>query len=300
LASTIIAPAPIRRSPKTGAGRDAGVAVVGGVALGEEFRVFEFTAQEHLVPWHEHLVEHAHRGGLAVLVAEDSLVGAGSAGGSRDDGEALGVDGHRAGDGEVAIGRGHGPPRQHQQFVHVGRRGDDGLGARDHDAIRAPCDHVHVGIGVVLLMGTQAAIALGIGHGDADRQVFVLHALEVGAQARVVFTAYRVIEAVRQLPRGVQAVHRQVTHRTAGFLAGEAREFELGEQVVAVAIQGDEAIDLPGARGVGRECDGGVGRVERVVIGHADGVDAGREARLVGHRSDGVAIDEHARLVAAQ
>ena len=41
-------------------------------------------------------------------------------------------------------------------------------------------------------------------------------------------------------------------------------------------------------------------RVECVVIGHADGVDARREARLIGDTRDGVAVDEYARCVAAQ
>ena len=41
-------------------------------------------------------------------------------------------------------------------------------------------------------------------------------------------------------------------------------------------------------------------RIEGIIVGDADGVDAGRQHRAVSDAIDALAIDEHARLVAAQ
>ena len=274
--------------------------MMGRVALGQKFRVLIFAAQEHAIPGYEDLIEHAHCGGLTILVAEDGLVRARPPGRARDDGQALRIYRYRAGDGEVAILGGHGATGQHQQLMHIGRRSDDGLGARDHHAARLLADDVHIGVRIVLLVRAQAAIALRVGHGDADGQIAVLYVFEIGTQARVVFAAVGLVETMGELPGGVQTVHAQVTHGAAGFLADQPRVFELGQQILAAAIERQEAVDLSFARSVRRERERRMRRIQRVIVGHTDGVDAGREARLVGDAGDKRAIDVHPRRVAAQ
>ena len=184
--------------------------------------------------------------------------------------------------------------------MHVGRGRDDGLHAGEHDAVGAPCGDAHVGIGAGLRVRSQAAIALGVGHGDADGQVALLHVLEVGAEARVILRVRRRVEPVGRLPQGIQAVHAEIAHGAAGFLAHQARVFELGEQVVARVVQRHKAVDRAVGGEAGSTRQRGVRGVQRVIVGHPDRVDAGSQARLVGNRLDGIPVDEHARPVAAQ
>ena len=87
---------------------DAGMAMVGRVGLGEELGVLGLATQEHAVPGNEDVLEHAHGSGLSVLATEQRLRLAGTAGRTRDHGQAGGVDRHCAGDREVAILGGHG------------------------------------------------------------------------------------------------------------------------------------------------------------------------------------------------
>ena len=47
--------------------------------------------------------------------------------------------------------------------------------AADHDAVRSFLDHMHKQVRVGLLVGSQAPISLGIGHGAVHRPVFFLH-----------------------------------------------------------------------------------------------------------------------------
>ncbi len=130
-----------------------------------------------------------------------------------------------------AIVAAHGASRQHQQLVHVGRRGDDGLGARDHHAARTTLHHVHVGIGVGLLMGAQAAIALGISHRDGHGEVARLRVVHILEKARVVVGAVLGIDAMGRLEHCVEAVHGEVAHGAAGLLAHHPGELQLVHQV---------------------------------------------------------------------
>src|SRR5690606_21459583 len=102
---------------------------------------------------------------------------------------ALGIHGHGAADGKIRVLSRHRPTRHDQQLVHVGRAGNDGLGAADHDAIAAALLDVHVDIGIGLPTGPLRAVTLGIGHGDTERQVLVLNAVKVVDEAGVIFGA---------------------------------------------------------------------------------------------------------------
>jgi hypothetical protein len=94
---------------KTGACADAGVAVVRGVAVGQVARMLPFAGVEHVVHGHEHALENAHAGALAVFAAEQGVAVlqrlAGAPGGAGDDGQARRIDRHGAADGEVGVFR---------------------------------------------------------------------------------------------------------------------------------------------------------------------------------------------------
>ncbi|MCY1226415.1 hypothetical protein D9M72_386440 [compost metagenome] len=290
---------------EAGAGRDATVAVVRGVAVGQVARVLPFAGVEHALPRHEHAVEHAHAGALAVLAAEEGVavlqLFAGSAGRPRDDGEPGRIERNGAADGEVGVFLAHVAAGHDQQFVHVRRAGHDGLGARNDDAARVALDHVQVAVDVRLLVRPAAAVALGVGHGDAQGQVLVLDAVQVVVKARgVLGAAARVVDARRHLGDGVERVVRQVALGAAGFLADQPHGLELVEQVARTRVDVREPVHALAAGVLHGGHERRVLGLERVVVGEGDGVDAGLEGGLVGHAGDAAAVDEHGGRVAAQ
>ena len=187
---------------EAGARGDAGVAVVRRVAVGEMRRVLPLAGEEHALPGDEHAVEDAHAGRLAVLVREQRRLLARPAGGTGDDRQPVGVARHRAADRERRVGFAHVAARHDEELVHVGRAGDDRLRPRDDDALGVPLDDVDVAVDVGLLVRPLAAVALGVGHGDAERQVLVLEVVQVGGEALAV-VACRVVVDPRRRPGAI-------------------------------------------------------------------------------------------------
>jgi hypothetical protein len=140
------------------------------------------------------------------------------------------VDRHRAADRELGIGLGHGAARHHQQFVHVGPAGDDGLGAGNHDAVGAAFDDMHVGIRIGLGVRPLGAVALGIGHGDADGEVGVADVFVVGLGAGEVLGAVFGVDRRRALQDAGHGVARQIALGAAGVAADQADRLELLQQ----------------------------------------------------------------------
>ena len=178
-ASIISAPAPMRRSPKPGPRADAGMAVVGGVGGGQEAALLVLAGEEHAVVRHEHVIEDHDARGLAVLGRELRRSLARPACGSRHDRHAGRVHRDGAAHGKVRVLLGVRAARHDEELVHVGRAGDDGLGAPDDDAVGTALLDVDVDVRVRLLSRALGAVALGVRHGDAERQVPVLHVVQV-------------------------------------------------------------------------------------------------------------------------
>ncbi len=269
-----------------------------------------FAGVEHVVHGHEHALEKAHAGALAVLAAEQRVAvlqcfsrAAGRAG---DDGQAWRVDRHRAADGKVGVFAAHVAAGHDQQLVHVGRTGHDGLGAADDDAALPvvhgiALDDAHITVRVALLERPQAAVALGVGHGHAQGQVLVLHAMQVVQEARgALGGATRVVNAGADLADGIERVVRQVALRAAGLLAHQAHGFELVEQVAAAHVDVAQPVHHLAAAVLQGRHQAGVFRLERVVVGEGDGVEAGLEGAFVSHAGHAPAIHKHGGAVAAQ
>ena len=168
---------------EAGARADAGMAVVGGVGRGEEAAFLVFAGQKHALVRHEHVVEDDDAGRLAVFAGEFRRRLAGASRRPGDDGHARRIDRHGAADGKIRVLRVMRPARHDEEFVHVGRAGDDGLGAADDDAVRPALRDVDIDVGVRLRARALRAVALGVGHGDAERQVLVLDAVQIGEKA---------------------------------------------------------------------------------------------------------------------
>ena len=280
---------------EAGARGDAGLPVMGRVAIGEEGGLLPFAGEEDALPRHEDVVEERHAGGLPELAAELRRLFARTPRRPRHEGQVGRVDGHRAADGEVLVGLGHVAARHDEELVHVGRAGDDGLHAREDDAVLSPLGDVQVRVEIFLLVGALAPVAAAVGHGDADRQIFVLHALQICVEPILVVAA----QPVRRLAERGERIAREVALGAARLLADEPDCFELVEQVLAAGGDVHHAVDgLPLRRGGGhhRRQLG----AQREVVGEADGIDARREAWLVGDGGDGVAVDEDARMGTAE
>ena len=73
-------------------------------------------------------------------------------GGTRNDRDALGINRHGTTDRKVFVGLGHVAARHDEEFVDIGRRGDDGLGAANDDAVFPFFDDPCIAVWRVLLM----------------------------------------------------------------------------------------------------------------------------------------------------
>jgi hypothetical protein len=146
------------------------------------------------------------------------------------------------------------------------------------------------------LMRLLAAVTLGIGHRDAEREVLVLHPCQVGGEAGAMLGgASGIVDARADLGQPVQRVVGQVALRAAGLLAQQAHRLEFVEQVAGRLVDVQHAVDHLAAAGLGGECHGCELRVAREVIGVGQRVDAGCERGLVGDRLDAAAIDVDGR-----
>ena len=264
-----------------------------------------FAGIKHAVPRHEHLVEHHHAGALAVLAAEQRLamfdLFTRPSGRARNDGDAGRIDRHGAADGEVRVLAAHVAAWHDQEFMHIRCAGHDGLGARNDDAFDIALDDMQIAVDVRLLVRPPAAVALGVGHRNAQRQVLVLHAVQVIEKAGgVLGGAARVVDTGGHLADGVERVMRQVALGAAGFLTDQPHRFELVQQVAAAGVDVRQAVDALAAGLLHGGHDRGVFFLQRVVVGQRNRIDAGAEAALVGHAVNLPAVKEDARPVAAQ
>jgi hypothetical protein len=145
------------------------------------------------------------------------------------------------------------------------------------------------------------AVALGVGHRDAERQVFVLHVAQVLGEARAVLGAAEcVVQARTGLAEGVERVVRQVALRAAGLLAQHTHRLELVEQVAGGFVDVQHARHAAAAAGLERRHQRRQRGVAREVVADAERGDAGLQRGLVGHRFDAAAIDVDQRPQAAQ
>src|SRR5581483_5486928 len=155
-------------------------------------------------------------------------------GGAGDDRHAGGVDGDGAADGEVGVVGRHRPAGHDQELVHIGGAGDDGLRAPDDDAVGPAFGDVDVDVGVGLAARPDGAVALGVGHGDAQRQVVVLDVVDVVDEPLVTGGGRAGVLGVGHGRGGgqrVQPVVGEVALGAARLPADEAHRFQLLEEV---------------------------------------------------------------------
>ena len=279
---------------------DTGMAMVRGIAGGQETGFLGLAVREHTIPRHEHVVELHDTGRLAVFRRILRRRFSGPAGGPSNDRDARRIDGHGATHGECGILRRHRATGHHEKFVHVGRARHDRLGTPNDDPVRPPLGDVHVDIAVRLRAGPFGAVPLGVRHGDAERQVFVLHLVHISEQAVVIAHAAVGIDALRRLIGRVEAIVREVALRAPRLATHQAHRLELEQQVLRSLIDVQHPVDGLAGRPLPRRHQRRAFRLERKIVGYARGPDARRQLRRVRDTVDPAPIDEHPRPITAQ
>ena len=92
-------------------------------------------------------------------------------------------------------------------------------------------------------MGPARAVALAVGHGDAEGEVLSLNPVEVGEEALVQGAAGLLVDAPGGLVDGVEAVLGQVALGAAGVLADQPHRLQLVELVGGRAVDVEEAVN---------------------------------------------------------
>ena len=288
---------------------DAGLAhvaaaVIGGEALDEHGGELHLAVHEDVLPGHEDVVEDDHRLLAAELpVARVDLAAlhaarvAGLA--AVDVGDARGVDRHGADDRVVLVGLAEAHGRHHEQPVRVDAAGLVGLGAPEVDALRrAPAD-AHEQVGVGLLVGRLAAVALEVGHGAADDEVAPLHGRDEADEARVVGRAVLLVDLEGDRVQRVDRVHADAALEAgAGELAEPALHLVLQHQVVGAAGHVQEAVDA--LAGVGRDRRPELRIAHGQVVGLGHRVDRRPDHRVIDRLRHQLAEQEDPQLPAPQ
>ncbi len=237
---------------------------------------------------HEDVVENGH--GLPAAEAEVAHVElrllqlAGVAGLPPEDVlDAGGVGGYREGDRPVFLARPHGYRRHDDDLVGVQHARLVELGAAHDHAVALAGDDAQVEVGVGLVLGALAAVALGVGHRSVDHHVLRLNAGPVLAEAAVVVGAVLLVALVGHAEHGVGGVHADAALEAAGgHVAAVALHQHLVDQVLGALVKMGEAVDLLAGEGRPHAEQLAARLVVGAVEGGCDGSDGGRSEGMVG------------------
>ena len=251
-----------------------------GGKLGLPVEVDVFVGDEHVVKDHQQLhpavlgVAHVDVGvlqlpGVAALAADDHE-------------QSLGVGGGGEGDGVVLVIGPHGLGGHHQDLVGIAHARLMGFGPPDHDAVGTPLHHVEEHVRVLLLVGGQGPVALGVGHGAVNGPVLGLGLGHKLAEVFVVAGAVLLVNFVRGAVHGVDGVHPHAALETCrSDLTQQALHLDLVDQVLGGLVDVGEPVDgLSGEMGGGGHQRLIIGTLGQI-IGHPNGVDRGAEDGIV-------------------
>ena len=271
--------------------------VMGRVRRREEAALLGLPGQKNAIVGNKDVVEDHDADRLAILGGELGRRLAWTSRRARDDRDPGRVTAHGAAHGEVFVLGGVGPARHDEELVHIGRARDDGLCAANDDAVTAPFLDVNVDVRIDLLAGPLGAIALGIGHRDAERQILILNIVKIGEEALAVVCAVPVVGPPRRLVDAVECIVSEIALRASGRPANQADSLKLIKQVLRGLVDVEHPVDRFSGCALPRCHDRQVLLAQRKVVGDAHGGDARREQRLVGDARHAASVHEHPRLV---
>ena len=262
--------------------------VIAGEALHQQSGESGLAAHEHAVPWDEHVLQHrqalaAHDAVLGVALIHVALALAVVVGLAAEDVQhALGVHRNGAADGVLGLVLLHAHGGHDEHLVAVDHAGHVGLCAPDDDAVIPLFHHMDEQVGILLLAGPQAAVALHVGHGAGDHQVVLLHVLQILLEPLMVVGTHGLIDLVGD---GVGGVHGVEAHAAliagAGLLGDHPQHLHLLHQILGGLVDVGEAVDLL----TGQVGGGGhqllVLLHARQGVGHGGGVDVTTDEGVV-------------------
>ena len=264
-----------------------GLTVVAGEAFDENAGKFIFAVEVDVFVRNEYVVEDnesfraAEFGVARIHFSAFELTRI--AGLTADDHEnAFGVG--RAGEGNsvVFVVFAHGDRRHDDNFMGVDEARLMSFCAADDDAVGAAFYDVEVQIGIFLCVGSQAAVALRVGHGAVNCKVLRLHPFHEGHEVVMIVSAVFLVDIIRRGEYGVESVHAYAALEAGSrFLAEETLHFYFVHQVSRALMNVRKAV-YPFAcirRHNGHQIL--VFRHLSQVIGHADGIQRRTENRVV-------------------
>ena len=263
------------------------LAVVAGKSLDHHTGKIILAVEEDVLVGDKHMVEHDQRFLTAELGVADvdgaALELAGVAAlAAIDHVKALGVGGAGKGDGPILVRLAHGDGGHKDVPVRVDRAGLVDLRAVDDDAVRVTLDHAQEEVGILLVVGSLGAVALGVGHGAVYGEILILHHDQELLEILVVVRAVLLVDLVGGGVDGVEGVHADAALEAAGrFLTEQALHLDLFDKVVGGLMQVGETVDLAASEIGRRGHQVLILRVLRERIGHGDAVDAGADDRVI-------------------
>ena len=283
------------------------LAVIAGEALHHHAGELILAVEEDVLVGDEHMVQH-HQGLLAAELGVAHIDGgvllqlAGVAGLTAvDHVHALGVGGAGEAHRPVLIRLTHGDGGHEDVPVGVDGAGLMALGAADHDAVSAALHHMHVHVGIGLIVGGLGAVALGVGHGAVHGEVVVLHHGQELLEVLMIVGAVLLVHLKGGGEHRVERVHAHAALEAAGgLLAQQALHLHLVDEVLGGLVQVGEAVD-----GVPRQAglDGHQLRVLGILgqgVGHGHAVDGGTDHGVIHPVLDLLAEHVHPGVQLAQ
>jgi hypothetical protein len=279
-------------------------AVIRGEAFDEHGGEIDLAVHEDAFPGYEDVVKDDHRLLPAKLpvtrIDLAALHAAGVAGlPAVDVGDPRGVHGHGADDRVVLVGLAEAHRRHDEQPVRIYAPRLVGLGPLQVHALgRAPA-HVHEEVGIGLLVGRLAPVALHVGHRAADHEAPLLHRRDESDEARVVGRAVLPVDLEGDRVERVDRIHADTALEAgARELAEPALHLVLEHQVVGAAGHVQEPVDP--LAGVGRNRRSQVGIAHGQVVGLRHRIDGRPDHGVVHRLPDQLAEQEHPQVAAPQ
>ena len=173
--------------------------------------------------------------------------------------------------------------RHNKDTVSAHAGGQVHLGAIDHDAVRTPLHHAQVQVGIALLKGALASVALWIRNARADKEVSVLHILEPFHKSLVVIRVVFLINLKRCGVIRVGCIHNCAPLETAScLLPHEPLHLYLLEHILLRHQQVVKPVDFFSAQQM--RCGRHqilILRLMRHLIGQLDTVGGGPQHRMI-------------------
>ena len=226
-------------------------AVIAGKTLHQQAGELILAAHEHALPGDKHVVQNcqafaAHDAVLGIALIDRAahfsvIVGLAAKNVNYAGGVHRQCAAHRI--GFFVFLHPHGGHNQH--FVGVHHAGHMGFGTANDDAVLPLLYHVDEHIRILLLAGSQAAVALHIGHRSGDHQVVLLDIFQKLLETFMVVGPHRLVDLISNGIGGVHGIKANAALIAGtGFLRDHPQHLHLFNQVISALVNMGKAVDF--------------------------------------------------------